>query len=169
MPDNTEEWSDDDAIEPDPAFVERVESVDDEEGDRRAQALLAGLEEYELEADDRDVLDAYGDDDSPITYGKALPVLAVVGRPNVGKSALVNRILGRREAVVQDTPGVTRDRVTYKALWNTTSFTLMDTGGWEPDAKGIAKSVAMQAEVAIDLADAILFVVDSTVGATATD
>ncbi|MBT5247715.1 MAG: ribosome biogenesis GTPase Der [Microbacteriaceae bacterium] len=169
MPDNTEEWSDDDAIEPDPAFVERVESVDDEEGDRRAQALLAGLEEYELEDDDRDVLDAYGDDDSPITYGKALPVLAVVGRPNVGKSALVNRILGRREAVVQDTPGVTRDRVTYKALWNTTSFTLMDTGGWEPDAKGIAKSVAMQAEVAIDLADAILFVVDSTVGATATD
>ena len=81
MPDNTEEWSDDDAIEPDLAFVERVESVDDEEGDRRAQALLAGLEEYELEDDDRDVLDAYGDDDSPITYGKALPVLAVVGRP----------------------------------------------------------------------------------------
>ena len=93
----------------------------------------------------------------------------MVGRPNVGKSALVNRILGRREAVVQDTPGVTRDRVSYKAHWNTTSFTLVDTGGWEPDAKGIAHSVALQAEVAIDLADAILFVVDSTVGATATD
>jgi GTP-binding protein len=62
------------------------------------------------------------------------PVLAVVGRPNVGKSTLVNRILGRREAVVQDTPGVTRDRVAYDALWNGRRFTVVDTGGWEPDA-----------------------------------
>ena len=64
-------------------------------------------------------------------------MLAVVGRPNVGKSALVNRILGRREAVVEDTPGVTRDRVTYKAEWMGRRFTLVDTGGWEPDATGI--------------------------------
>ena len=169
MPDNDQEWDQESTIEPDPDFVERVEAIDDEEGDRRAQALLAGLDDYELEEDDREVIGGVGEEDSPLTYGKALPVLAVVGRPNVGKSALVNRILGRREAVVQDTPGVTRDRVTYKALWNTTLFTLMDTGGWEPDAKGIAKSVAMQAEVAIDLADAILFVVDATVGSTATD
>ncbi|MGH3568439.1 MAG: GTPase, partial [Pseudonocardia sp.] len=60
----------------------------------------------------------------------ATPVLAVVGRPNVGKSTLVNRLLGRREAVVQDIPGVTRDRVAYDALWNGRRFTLVDTGGW---------------------------------------
>src|SRR5947208_1053222 len=64
------------------------------------------------------------------------PVLAVVGRPNVGKSTLVNRLLGRREAVVQDIPGVTRDRVAYDALWNGRRFTLVDTGGWEPHATG---------------------------------
>ena len=153
----------------DPTLSDRLNDIDDEEGERRAQALLSGLAEYELEDDDQAVIDSLGEEESPLVYGKALPVLAVVGRPNVGKSALVNRILGRREAVVQDTPGVTRDRVSYKALWNTTFFTVVDTGGWEPDAKGIAKSVALQAEVAIDLADAILFVVDSTVGATATD
>ena len=96
-------------------------------------------------------------------------MLAIVGRPNVGKSALVNRILGRREAVVEDTPGVTRDRVNYKAEWNDRRFTIVDTGGWEPDAKGINASVAAQAEVAIDLADAVLFVVDANVGATSTD
>jgi GTPase len=159
----------DDDVEDDPEFAQRLASIDDVEGEKRAQALRQGLEEYELEDDDEDILDALEDEE--VEYGPqpALPVLAVVGRPNVGKSALVNRILGRREAVVQDTPGVTRDRVSYKALWNTTAFTLVDTGGWEPDAQGIAHSVALQAEVAIDLADAILFVVDSTVGATATD
>jgi GTP-binding protein len=95
--------------------------------------------------------------------------VAIVGRPNVGKSALVNRILGRREAVVEDTPGVTRDRVTYKAEWMDRRFTLVDTGGWEPDARGIDRSVAAQAEVAIDLCDVVLFVVDAMVGATSTD
>ncbi|RKT53540.1 ribosome biogenesis GTPase Der [Saccharothrix australiensis] len=97
------------------------------------------------------------------------PVLAVVGRPNVGKSTLVNRIIGRREAVVQDVPGVTRDRVAYDALWNGRKFTVVDTGGWEPDATGMMASVAAQAELAIATADAILFVVDATVGATTTD
>src|SRR3954471_15795730 len=97
------------------------------------------------------------------------PVLAIVGRPNVGKSQLVNRILGRREAVVEDKPGVTRDRVSYKAEWGGRRFTIVDTGGWEPDALGIDASVAMQAEIAVDLADAVLFVVDVNVGATSTD
>ena len=96
-------------------------------------------------------------------------MVAIVGRPNVGKSALVNRILGRREAVVEDTPGVTRDRVTYKAEWMDRRFSVVDTGGWEPDARGIDASVAAQAEVAIDLCDVVLFVVDAMVGATSTD
>ncbi|HEY8372810.1 MAG TPA: ribosome biogenesis GTPase Der [Pseudonocardiaceae bacterium] len=97
------------------------------------------------------------------------PVVAVVGRPNVGKSTLVNRILGRREAVVQDTPGVTRDRVAYDAMWNGRRFTVVDTGGWEPDAKGLQASVAAQAELAMATADAVVLVVDATVGATDTD
>ncbi|HTE74050.1 MAG TPA: ribosome biogenesis GTPase Der [Actinomycetes bacterium] len=98
-----------------------------------------------------------------------VPVLAVVGRPNVGKSTLVNRILGRREAVVEDVPGVTRDRVPYDAAWNGRRFTVVDTGGWEQDARGLQAQVAAQAELAIAAADAVLFVVDATVGATDTD
>lgn len=97
------------------------------------------------------------------------PVLAVVGRPNVGKSTLVNRIIGRREAVVEDRPGVTRDRVSYDADWNGRVFTVVDTGGWDPDARGLAERIAGQAEVAVSLADAVLFVVDATVGITDAD
>src|SRR6476659_8073011 len=93
-----------------------------------------------------------------------LPVVAVVGRPNVGKSTLVNRIIGRREAVVQDVPGVTRDRVSYDATWNGRDFVVVDTGGWAPDAKGMAAQVTEQAELAIGAADAVLFVVDAGVG-----
>ncbi len=98
-----------------------------------------------------------------------VPVLAVVGRPNVGKSTLVNRIIGRREAVVEDVPGVTRDRVPYDAHWNGRAFTVVDTGGWDPDARGLAQRIAAQAEVAVSLADAVLFVVDATVGITDAD
>ncbi|MEB3069496.1 ribosome biogenesis GTPase Der [[Mycobacterium] vasticus] len=97
------------------------------------------------------------------------PVVAVVGRPNVGKSTLVNRILGRREAVVQDLPGVTRDRVSYDALWTGRRFVVQDTGGWEPDAKGLQQLVAEQAAVAMRTADAVILVVDAVVGATAGD
>jgi GTPase len=102
----------------------------------------------------------------------AVPVVAVVGRPNVGKSTLVNRILGSRQAVVQDVPGVTRDRVTYDALWRGRSFTLVDTGGWEPAIEGqesLAARVAGQARVAVEAADAVLFVVDAMVGVTDAD
>jgi ribosome-associated GTPase EngA len=97
------------------------------------------------------------------------PVLAVVGRPNVGKSTLVNRILGSRQAVVQDVPGVTRDRVAYDANWRGRTFTVVDTGGWEARAQGLSAQVAEQAKIAVDMADAVLFVVDARVGATDED
>lgn len=112
----------------------------------------------------------FGDSGSPdIDEPGPAPVVAIVGRPNVGKSTLVNRILGRREAVVQDIPGVTRDRVSYEALWTGRRFLVQDTGGWEPDAKGLQQLVAEQASVAMRTADAIILVVDATVGATSAD
>ncbi|WP_394551713.1 ribosome biogenesis GTPase Der [Agromyces sp. MMS24-JH15] len=150
-------------------LAERLADVDDELADQRAAALRTGLDDYELDDEDLELLEQAEFGDDGVTYLPALPVIAIVGRPNVGKSALVNRILGRREAVVEDTPGVTRDRVSYKGEWMDRRFTLVDTGGWEPDAKGIDASVAAQAEVAIDLSDVVLFVVDAMVGATATD
>jgi GTPase len=98
-----------------------------------------------------------------------LPVVAIVGRPNVGKSTLVNRFIGRREAVVEDVPGVTRDRVAYDAQWAGRRFTVLDTGGWQRDARGMAARIADQAEVAVLAADAVVLVVDTTVGVTDTD
>lgn len=160
---------DDEFPELNPELADRLAALDEETAAQRASALRAGLDEYELDDDDIGILDSATDDPDAIHYLPALPVLAIVGRPNVGKSALVNRILGRREAVVQDTPGVTRDRVNYRAEWNERHFTIVDTGGWEPDAKGIHAAVAAQAEIAIDLADVVLFVVDAMVGPTATD
>jgi GTP-binding protein len=148
---------------------QKLATLDEDLAAQRAASLRVGLQDYELEDEDIDLLDASVEDPDEVRYLPALPVLAIVGRPNVGKSALVNRILGRREAVVEDTPGVTRDRVSYRAEWNGRFFTLVDTGGWEPDARGIDASVAAQAEVAVDLADAVLFVVDAVVGATSTD
>jgi GTPase len=118
-------------------------------------------------ADPRDL--EFDETGSSIGDGVALPVLAVVGRPNVGKSTLVNRILGRREAVVQDVPGVTRDRVYYEANWAGRRFTVVDTGGWEVDVEGMDARVAEQAEIAVEIADAVVFVVDATVGPTNTD
>ncbi|TDK96505.1 ribosome biogenesis GTPase Der [Mycobacterium paragordonae] len=108
-------------------------------------------------------------DSDDLTEAGPAPVVAIVGRPNVGKSTLVNRIIGRREAVVQDVPGVTRDRVSYDALWTGRRFVVQDTGGWEPDAKGLQQLVAEQASVAMRTADAVVLVVDATVGATAAD
>ena len=149
--------------------AEHLAAMDDEEADQRAAALRAGLEDYELDDEDARLLEGLDEDWDPDAPTRMDPVLAIIGRPNVGKSTLVNRILGRREAVVEDVPGVTRDRVSYPAEWNGRKFTLVDTGGWERDAKGIHASVAEQAEIAVSMADAVLFVVDSAVGATATD
>jgi GTP-binding protein len=130
-----------------------VNSTDTTEG---AGGLDLGPDDVEL---DLDAVEDLG----------SLPVLAVVGRPNVGKSTLVNRILGRREAVVEDVPGVTRDRVAYDANWRGRRFIVVDTGGWEPDAVGLQARVAAQAEYAVAAADAVLLVVDASVGATDTD
>ncbi|WP_100811199.1 MULTISPECIES: ribosome biogenesis GTPase Der [unclassified Microbacterium] len=150
-------------------IAEKLAELDPELVEQRAATLRASLADYDLDEDDAHLLAGVERGIDGIEYLPALPVVAIVGRPNVGKSALVNRILGRREAVVEDTPGVTRDRVTYKAEWMDRRFSLVDTGGWEPDARGIDASVAAQAEIAIDLSDVVLFVVDAMVGPTATD
>lgn len=94
-----------------------------------------------------------------------LPIVALLGRPNVGKSTLINRFLGRREAIVEDTPGVTRDRVTYECEWNGKDFILMDTGGWESKPDGISVGVSAGAEAAMQEADVLAFVIDAQVGA----
>ncbi|MFC4554887.1 ribosome biogenesis GTPase Der [Georgenia faecalis] len=146
-----------------------ADGVGTDEAEQRAAALRAGLADYVLEEDDEALLDDLGEGVDDSAPDGPLPVLAIIGRPNVGKSTLVNRILGRREAVVQDVPGVTRDRVSYPAEWAGRRFMLVDTGGWEHDAAGIHARVAEQAEIAIHMADAIMFVVDATVGPTATD
>lgn len=150
-------------------LAERLASITEAEAEARAASLRAGLEDYELEAEDAALLDVGDDEFFETPYVPAPPVLAVVGRPNVGKSTLVNRIIRSREAVVEDVPGVTRDRVSYDAEWNGRDFTLVDTGGWEADAKGIHQRVAEQAEIAVDEADAVVFVLDGLVGATAVD
>jgi GTP-binding protein len=130
-------------------------------------ALRSALELYELQDEDLALLeeDLSAAPEPELSIG----TLAVVGRPNVGKSTLVNRILGRRAAVVQDQPGVTRDRVMYTAEWAGRRFKLVDTGGWEADLDGLALRVAEQAELAVELAQAAIMVVDATVGVTNTD
>src|SRR6266540_161693 len=106
---------------------------------------------------------------APAPRGRGLARVAIVGRPNVGKSTLVNRILGRRAAITQETPGVTRDRVTYQAEWAGRAFELVDTGGWEPRAKGLQARVVAQAERAMAEADLLVFVVDATTGISPED
>ena len=98
-----------------------------------------------------------------------LPTVAIVGRPNVGKSTLMNRIIGRREAIVQELPGVTRDRKVVPANWNGRDFLLVDTGGWMSGGSALDKKVSKQSEKAISEADVVLFVVDANVGVTDDD
>ncbi len=94
-----------------------------------------------------------------------LPIVAILGRPNVGKSTLINRFIGRREAIVEDTPGVTRDRVQYECEWGGRRFIVMDTGGWESRPDGISVAISAGAELAMEEADILAFVVDAQVGA----
>ena len=98
-----------------------------------------------------------------------LPVVAIVGRPNVGKSTLLNRIVGRREAIVEEKPGVTRDRKEVEAEWQGRRFRLVDTGGWMPGGDALDEKVSRQSEQAIREADAVLLVTDVTTGVTEED
>lgn len=150
----------------DPKDAPEVEETEDDA--ERVELLRSFLDEYELEDEDHALLDL-ADDETFERARPGLPVVAIVGRPNVGKSTLVNRIVGKRVAVVQDNPGVTRDRVRYDAEWDGREFTLLDTGGWEPSLEGLDKSVADQSEVAIAEADVVILVVDATVGPTQTE
>ncbi|NYF96694.1 GTP-binding protein [Janibacter cremeus] len=147
---------------------EPTDAGHEQHADGIERVLRAGLDDFELTPEDRALIDGFQEtvDDTPTG---PLPVVAIIGRPNVGKSTLVNRILRRREAVVEDTPGVTRDRVAYDAEWAGRDFTLLDTGGWEIGVEGINLRVAEQAEVAIEMADVVIFVVDAIVGATDDD
>lgn len=89
------------------------------------------------------------------------PIVAIVGRPNVGKSTFFNKIVGRRVSIVEDTPGVTRDRIYAEAEWNCVHFALIDTGGIEPESQDVILSqMREQAQIAMDMADVILFIVD---------
>ena len=98
------------------------------------------------------------------------PLVAVVGRPNVGKSTFFNRVVGKRVSIVEDTPGVTRDRIYAEAEWSGVHFALIDTGGIEPDSKDIILSqMREQAETAMDTSDVILFMVDGKEGMTSAD
>ena len=97
------------------------------------------------------------------------PVVAIVGRPNVGKSTLMNRVIGRREAIVEERPGVTRDRKEVEAFWLDRTFTLIDTGGWITGGDSLDEKVSRQSEQAMFNADVVLFVLDSTVGITEED
>ncbi len=152
---------DEPSIDDEPEVVAWVDDSDGDDVDTLMEAArAAAIAEF---GDLEEFLDEGGPDEV------LLPVVAVVGRPNVGKSTLVNRIIGRREAVVEDIPGVTRDRVNYEAEWNGRDFLLMDTGGWQRDARGMAGQIAAQAERAINEADVVLFVVDATVGALDAD
>lgn len=127
------------------------------------------LESDEEDTDWESIEEAFGIADELEAQKEALCTVAIVGRPNVGKSTLVNRFIGRREAVVEDFPGVTRDRISYLGDWGGRRFWVQDTGGWDPDAKGIHAAIARQAETAMATADAIVFVVDTKVGITETD
>ena len=131
----------------------------------RAEAGDLGDDEDDWE----DLEDAFAALGIEAEEDEALPTVAIVGRPNVGKSTMVNRFIGRREAVVEDFPGVTRDRISYLGDWAGRRFWVQDTGGWDPDAKGLHASIARQAESAMETADVIIMVVDTTVGVTATD
>ena len=144
----------------------RGNATDDDLTDDEVNNLLVTSD---TDTDWHSVEEAFGVFDDAGYTSEALCTVAILGRPNVGKSTLVNRFIGRREAVVEDFPGVTRDRISYLGEWNGRRFWVQDTGGWDPDAKGMHAAIARQAEGAMKTADVIVFVVDAQVGITASD
>ncbi len=148
-----------------------VRRRDEEDASREHSPLVKAIDAWELDSTELtqdEVVAAIVDrvrDVRPEAVPRALrPLVAIVGRPNVGKSTLVNRILGRRVAIVEEKPGVTRDRTEHDTSWKGTPFTVTDTGGWEHGAKGMNANIVRQAEAALEVADLVLFVVDVTVG-----
>ena len=98
-----------------------------------------------------------------------LPTVALVGRPNVGKSTIFNRLVGKKKAIIEDTPGVTRDRIYGTANYNDYKFNVIDTGGIDIGDDKFNKEIKMQAEIAIDEADVVIFIVDGKEGITLND
>jgi len=117
----------------------------------------------ELDTDPTDTPDSTDADEAP------LPTVVIIGRPNVGKSTLFNRIVGRQEAIVEDRPGITRDRKEMEAEWLDIPFRVVDTGGWMPGGDDLDTKVSRQVEQAVREADVVLFVVDASVGLTDDD
>ncbi len=160
-------------------LTEEIAARDRSDGDRAVAPLLKADDAWELDTTELDlegvvaaIVDRAIDvrlgpveaDIDPLTARQRLPRVAVVGRPNVGKSTLVNRILGARVTIVEEKPGVTRDRTEHLAEWRGRPFLVVDTGGWEHQATGMAARIVEQAEQAVADADVVLFVVDATVG-----
>ncbi len=118
------------------------------------------------DADMNDGIDITGDTEEE---ERALPTVVIIGRPNVGKSTLFNRIVGSQQAIVEDRPGITRDRKVMEAEWLDVPFRVVDTGGWMPGGDDLDVKVSRQVEAAVQEADVVLFVVDASVGLTDDD
>jgi GTP-binding protein len=162
-------------------LAREIEARDAADGGREVSPMAVADDAWTLDSSDLDVEqvvqtivdrvhlvagDALAD---PLRAHRSLPRVAVVGRPNVGKSTLVNRILGARIAIVEEKPGVTRDRTEHPAEWLGRHFVVVDTGGWEHQAEGMAARIVEQAEAAVADADLVMFVVDATIGALEDD
>ena len=113
--------------------------------------------------------DTRSGDDTDVAAPPRLPTVVIIGRPNVGKSTLFNRVVGHQEAIVEDRPGITRDRKDHEAEWLDVPFLVVDTGGWMPGGDSLEAKVSRQVEAAVKEADVVLFVVDASVGLTDDD
>ncbi len=159
-------------------LADEIRERDDADASRDVAPMLRAEDAVEIDTTGRTVDDVVDTivrraheavNPDPVAARRSLPRIAIVGRPNVGKSTLVNRIVGRRVAIVEERPGVTRDRVEHRAEWVGRDLVVIDTGGWEQGATGMGQRIAEQAQTAIDGADLVLFVVDATVGVLADD
>ena len=142
-------------------------SRDDVDSNREVSPLIAALDAIHIDSTEMTLDETIESVWELFTERSllGLPIVAILGRPNVGKSTLINRFIGRREAIVEDTPGVTRDRVQYECEWGGRRFIVMDTGGWESKPDGISVAISAGAELAMEEADVLAFVVDAQVGA----